>query len=84
MRYRVRVEVFYKAGVFDPEVRTIQARLKSAGYEVDNMSKGTFFEFDVDAQSEKEAKNLGELLADKFFANPVVHAYRVYIVDSLE
>jgi phosphoribosylformylglycinamidine synthase PurS subunit len=67
--------------VFDPQGRTIAEALHSLGYGgVGDVRQGKFFELEVNAGSQDQARALASEVADKVLANPVIESYRVEIV----
>jgi phosphoribosylformylglycinamidine synthase subunit PurS len=78
---KARVYVTLKPSVFDPQGRTIAEALHSLGYgTVGDVRQGKFFELEVDAGSQDQARALAAEVADKVLANPVIESYRVEIV----
>jgi phosphoribosylformylglycinamidine synthase subunit PurS len=77
---RARVYVTLKKSVFDPQGKTIADALHSLGYTgVSDVRQGKFFELDIAAASEDQAKTLASEVADKVLANPVIESYRVEV-----
>ena len=78
---KARVYVTLKPSVFDPQGRTIAEALHSLGYGgVGDVRQGKFFELEVNAASQDQARALASEVADKVLANPVIESYRVEIV----
>ena len=78
---KARVYVTLKPSVFDPQGRTIAEALHSLGYAgVGDVRQGKFFELEVNAGSQDQARALAAEVADKVLANPVIESYRVEIV----
>jgi len=78
---KARVYVTLKPSVFDPQGRTIAEALHSLGYAgVGDVRQGKFFELEVAAGSQDQARALAAEVADKVLANPVIESYRVEIV----
>lgn len=77
---KARVFVTLKPSVFDPQGQTIAEALHSMGYAgVGDVRQGKYFELDVSADSEQEARKLVADVADKLLANPVIESYRVEV-----
>jgi phosphoribosylformylglycinamidine synthase len=77
---RARVFVTLKPSVFDPQGQTIVDALHSLGYRgVEDVRQGKYFELEVAADSEENARALASEVADKLLANPVIESYRVEI-----
>lgn len=78
---RARVFVTLKPSVFDPQGRTIVEALHSMGYNgVEDVRQGKYFELEVAATDNEQAKALAGEVADKLLANPVIESYRIEIV----
>lgn len=78
---RARVFVTLKPSVFDPQGRTIVDALHSMGYaNVEDVRQGKYFELEVAASDDAQARALAAEVADKLLANPVIESYRVEIV----
>jgi phosphoribosylformylglycinamidine synthase PurS subunit len=77
---RVRVYVTLKPSVFDPQGKTVTDALHSLGYSaISDVRQGKFFEFDVDAVTEDEARAVATQAAGAVLANPVIESFRVEI-----
>ena len=80
---RARVFVTLKPSVFDPQGTTVADALHTLGYAaVKSVRQGKYFELDIDARTEEEARRLASEAADKLLANPVIESYRIEI-DSM-
>lgn len=77
---RVKIFVFLKEGVLDPQGKTIQRSLQSLGYgEVQNVRMGKYLEVDLDSSSREAAEGRIREMCDKLLANPVIEDYRFEI-----
>lgn len=77
---RARVFVTLKQSVFDPQGKTVTDALHTLGYSaVRDVRQGKYFELDLDAATEDEAKRLASEAADKLLANPVIESYRIEV-----
>jgi phosphoribosylformylglycinamidine synthase len=75
---KARVFVTLKPSVFDPQGRTIAEALHSMGYSgVSDVRQGKYFELDLQAGSDDEARSMAAEVADKLLANPVIESYRI-------
>ena len=82
---RARVFVTLKTSVFDPQGKTVTDALHTLGYNsVKDVRQGKYFELDIDARSEAEARRIVAEAADKLLSNPVIESYRVEIVDEVK
>ncbi len=79
--YVARVDVMLKEGIADPQGQTIEKALPALGYEgVKNVRVGKVIEFEIEAQSEQEARGAAEEMCERLLANPVIESYEVTIV----
>ncbi len=77
---RARVFVTLKPSVFDPQGTTVADALHTLGYAaVKSVRQGKYFELDIDAGTEEEARRLASEAADKLLANPVIESYRIEV-----
>ena len=77
---RARVFVTLKPSVFDPQGTTVTEALHTLGYSsVKDVRQGKYFELDIDARSEDEARQLASEAADKLLSNPVIESYRIEV-----
>ncbi len=69
-----------KPSVFDPQGTTVADALHTLGYAaVKSVRQGKYFELDIDARTEEEARRLASEAADKLLANPVIEGYRIEV-----
>jgi phosphoribosylformylglycinamidine synthase len=81
VRYAARVEVTLRDGIADPEGATIERALPALGFSgVHDVRAGRSFRLSVDAESETEARELTQSLADRLLANPVIERATVELV----
>ena len=77
---QARVFVTLKPSVFDPQGQTIAEALHSMGYAgIGDVRQGKYFELEVNAPNEEQARAVASEVADKLLANPVIESYRVEI-----
>jgi phosphoribosylformylglycinamidine synthase len=77
---RARVFVTLKPSVFDPQGTTVTEALHTLGYSaVRDVRQGKYFELDIDASGEEEARRLAAEAAEKLLSNPVIESYRIEI-----
>ncbi len=77
---RARVFVTLKPSVFDPQGTIVTDALHTLGYTaVQKVRQGKYFELDIDAGTEEEARRLASEAADKLLANPVIESYRIEV-----
>jgi phosphoribosylformylglycinamidine synthase len=77
---RARVFVTLKPSVFDPQGTTVAEALHTLGYAaVRDVRQGKYFELDIEAGTQDEARRVATDAADKLLANPVIESYRIEI-----
>lgn len=79
MKYRVRVEVYLKPGLSDPEGETTAGSLKDLGYKVSKVSVSKVYYIHLEADSSEEAKKRTDDMCRKLLANPVKDNYRIKV-----
>jgi phosphoribosylformylglycinamidine synthase len=80
---RARVFVTLKPSVFDPQGTTVADALHTLGYAaVKDVRQGKYFELEIDAGTQDEARRLATEAADKLLANPVIESYRIEIAGA--
>ena len=78
---RARVFVTLKPSVFDPQGATVGDALHTLGYTaVKDVRQGKYFELEIEAITEDEARRVASEAADKLLANPVIESYVIEIV----
>ena len=77
---RARVFVTLKPSVFDPQGTTVAEALHTLGYAaVRGVRQGKYFELDIEAGTQDEARRVATEAADRLLANPVIESYRIEI-----
>ena len=77
---RARVFVTLKPSVFDPQGTTVADALHTLGYAaVRDVRQGKYFELEIEAGTQDEARRLATEAADKLLANPVIESYRIEV-----
>jgi phosphoribosylformylglycinamidine synthase subunit PurS len=77
---RARVFVTLKPSVFDPQGTTVAEALHTLGYAaVRDVRQGKYFELDIEAGTQDEARRVATEAADRLLANPVIEIYRIEI-----
>lgn len=75
---RVRVHVFLKSGVLDPQGRAIHHALEGLGFGgVSDVRAGKLFELDLAETDPEKARAAADQMAAKLLANPVIESWRV-------
>lgn len=80
--FKARVEVRLKAGVADPEGDNTLKALNLLGFEeVDAVRSVRVFEIDLEAKGNNAAREKLEEMCRKLLANPVIHEYRIELLN---
>jgi len=75
---RVRVHVFLKSGVLDPQGRAIHHALEGLGFAgVSDVRAGKLFELELAETDPAKAEAIANQMAEKLLANPVIESWRV-------
>jgi len=76
MKYRGKIIVVLRPGVFDPQGVTVRNALHTLGYgEVEEVKTGKFFEVILEAEHEEQARKRLQEMCDQLLANPVIERY---------
>ena len=77
---KAKVYVTLKPSILDPQGKTVAGALQMLGYDaVRDVRQGKYFELDIDAETEQQARSLAREMADRLLANPVIESYRVEV-----
>ena len=77
---RVKIFVYLKDGVLDPQGKAVERSLHALGYkEVQDVRMGKYLEVELDAPSRQAAEEKIREMCDKLLANPVIEDYRFEI-----
>lgn len=80
---RVRVTVFPRPEILDPQGKAIASALERVGFDqVSEVRAGKSFDLTLDGVSDKKAREAAEQMADKLLANTVVEDFSVEILGS--
>jgi phosphoribosylformylglycinamidine synthase PurS subunit len=80
---RARVFVTLKPSVFDPQGTTVAEALHTLGYAaVKDVRQGKYFELEIEARTQDEARRLATEAADRLLANPVIESYQIEIAGA--
>lgn len=83
-RYRVGVHIVPREGILDPQGRTVTTALHQLGFDgVSDARIGRHVMLDVDAGSEREAKDSVRAMCERLLANPVTEDYEIATVRPL-
>ena len=79
MKFKAKVEVKLKPGVFDPEGESAKSALRDLGFPVIKVSVNKVYEILLDASTEEDAKMLAKEMCEKLLANPVKDVYSIEV-----
>jgi len=80
---RVRIYVFLKSGVLDPQGKAIERSLLTLGYaEVRDVRAGKCLDLEVEEMSRPTAEARVREMCEKLLANPVIEDYRFEILEN--
>ena len=79
--YTATLFVRLKTGVLDPEAETTQRALERLGFAVDDLRMTDQFEIDLEAESERDARERVTEMAERLLANPTIHDYEVAVTE---
>ena len=83
--HRFAVNVTPKPGILDPQGRAVEGSLDHLGIEgVHAVRVGRRIELSVDAPDATAARVVVERLASELLANPLIEAYAIEEIDSVE
>jgi phosphoribosylformylglycinamidine synthase len=78
---RVKINVFLKHGVLDPQGKALEHSLHTLGYpEVRDVRTGKSLELELDCGSAALATERVREMCEKLLANPVIEDYRFEIL----
>ncbi len=80
--YTATLSVRLKTGVLDPEAETTQRALERLGFDLDDLRMTDQFEIDLDAESERDARERVTEMAERLLANPTIHDYEVAVTEQ--
>jgi len=80
---KVKVEVFFKEGVLDPQGKTVKNALQHLGYdEVDDVRVGKVFTLSLKTSDREAARERVAQMCEKLLSNPVVETYSIDTVEE--
>ncbi|NLJ49076.1 MAG: phosphoribosylformylglycinamidine synthase subunit PurS [Candidatus Atribacteria bacterium] len=83
MKFRGKIIITLKPGVFDPQGVTIKSALHSLGYqETEEVKTGKYFEIHLESSSLEAAQKRLEEMCDQLLANPVIEKFQFTIEPS--
>lgn len=80
-RWIIEAEVMPKQGVNDPQGDAIMSGLKALGFaQTDRVRCGKLIRVEVNADSEKEAREQGTQMCERLLANPVIEEFTLVVL----
>jgi len=78
---KIKVYVFFKDSVLDPQGQTVKNALHTLGYDfVKNVRQGKIFEIEVDDISEEKARKIVPEISGRVLANPIIEKFTFEIL----
>ncbi len=75
---KVRIHIFLKNGVLDPQGKAIENSLTNLGFDkVKNVRQGKFIELDINEDDPLQAQKQATDMCEKLLANTVIENYQV-------
>lgn len=84
MRFHAVIHVELKADMADVQGNAISQSLTAHGYDVSNVRVGKFFQLDIEAADDDQARQKIQELAHGTFSNPVIENYRFELAPAEE
>ena len=77
---KVRVHIFYKDSVFDPQGNTLAESLRRVGFaQVKGVRVGKVIDMELGTTNPDEAKRDLQKMCEKLLANPVIESFKYEI-----
>lgn len=77
---KVKLEVYLKETVLDPQGKTIKNALKNLGFnEIDDLRVGKIFYIDLSISEKEKAKKIVEEMAEKLLCNKIIEEYKIHL-----
>lgn len=84
-KWWVKLEIFLKEGILDPQGKTINSALHSLGFnEVEDVKMGKILRIKIEGKDEEEIKEKVKKMSEIFLANPVTEEYYVEVEGKCE
>lgn len=82
---KVRVHIFPKDSVFDPQGNTVQHSLQSLGFtKVEQVRVGKSVDLHINSSSRDDAKTQIDKMCEKLLVNPVIESYSIQWLEGAE
>ncbi|PMQ02429.1 MAG: phosphoribosylformylglycinamidine synthase [Dictyoglomus sp. NZ13-RE01] len=84
-KWWVKLEIFLKEGILDPQGKTINNALHSLGFnEVEEVRMGKILRMKIEAENENEVREKVKRMSEIFLANPVTEDYYIEVEGKCE
>ena len=82
-RWTVEAEIMPKRGVNDPQGEAVLSGLKLLGFDTtERVRVGKLIRFDLTAETEAEARAIGNDMCERLLANTVIEEYEVSVLEA--
>ncbi|MGB9856911.1 MAG: phosphoribosylformylglycinamidine synthase subunit PurS [Dictyoglomaceae bacterium] len=79
-KWWVKLEIFLKEGILDPQGKTINSALHSLGFnEVEEVKMGKILKIKIEGKDEEEIKEKVKKMSEIFLANPVTEDFNIKV-----
>lgn len=79
-KWLVKLEIFLKEGVLDPQGKTINSALHSLGFkEVEEVRMGKILKLKIEGETEEEVREKVKRMSEIFLANPVTENFEIKV-----
>ena len=79
---KLKLFVFPKKGILDPENEVIKTNLKNLGYKLDSVNRGKFFFLDFKDLPKESIENFIENDGKKMFVNSLIEDFSYEIINN--
>ncbi len=81
---KIRVHVFLKDSVFDPQGDAVAKSLVQLGFKkLESVRMGRVIDLNIATDSVEEAKKEARKMSEKLLANPVIESFRCEVMDQV-
>lgn len=79
-KWLVKLEIFLKEGVLDPQGKAINSALHSLGFkEVEEVRMGKILKLKIEGETEEEVREKVKRMSEIFLANPVTENFEIKV-----
>ncbi|MEN2984989.1 MAG: phosphoribosylformylglycinamidine synthase subunit PurS [Dictyoglomaceae bacterium] len=79
-KWWVKLEIFLKEGILDPQGNTINSALHSLGFEeVEEVRMGKILKLKIEGETEEEVRDKVKRMSEIFLANPVTENFEIKV-----